>query len=127
MTAGHGQIPAMIDEMIAGIGAVRGFTAAWREYRSLAEFLQQIREWKLVKHGLSDVPWKFPIYRRADTIPRSVHIREAAHVRNLTRIVNAVFVRFDLGWMQTVSRSSVGELVKRIEDEFHGTWDTAEL
>ena len=113
--------------MVARFDTGRGVTAGWREDQTLADFLHRIREWKMVEHGLSDDPRKVPIYRRAETIPRSSHIREAAEVRYPSRIVNAVCARHLLGWQQSVSKFSVGELAKRLEEEFHGTWDAAEL
>ena len=124
---GQGETPATLDEMVARFDTGRGVTAGWREDRSLAEFLHRMREWKMVEHGLSDDPRKVPIYRRADTIPRSSHICEAARVRYPSRMLNTVDVRFYLGWQQSVSKSSVGELVKRVDQEFQGAWDAAEL
>ena len=124
---GQGQTPATLDEMVARVDTGRGVTAGWREDQSLAEFLHRIREWKLVEHGLSDNPRTVPIYRRADTIPRSAHICEAARVRYPPRIVYEVDARLYLGWQQSVSKSSVGELVKRLDEGFFGNWDDAEL
>ena len=125
--AGQGQVPTTIDELVARLEAERGAVTAWREDRSLPEFLQRLHDWKLVDHGLSDAPQKVPVYRRAATIPRSQHIREAARVRYPCRTTFSHFVRFELGWMQSVSKSCVAELVKRLDEEFQGSWDAAEL
>ena len=125
--AGQGRVPTTIDELVARLEAERGSVRAWRDDRSLPEFLQRLHDWKLVDHGLSDAPQKVPVYRRAETIPRSAHIREAARVRYPSRTTFSHFVRFELGWMQSVSKSCVGELVKRLDEEFQGSWDAAEL
>ena len=81
----------------------------------------------MVEHGLSDDPVNVATYRDGDTIPRSSHLEEAARVRYPSKVSQMIEVRMHLGWQQSVSRASVGELAERLKKGFDAGWEPSEL